>query len=96
MVIDEPELSLHPAYQKKTLNLIKEFAKDRQIVISTHSPYFVDLQSLVEGANLYRTLKNPQGDIEVHRLSNTAKSSLAGFMKDLNQPHTFGTEATHH
>lgn len=93
IVIDEPELSLHPAYQKKTLKLIKEFSKDRQIVISTHSPYFIDIQSLIAGANLHRTFKNNQGDIEVHQLSDEAKSSLSGFLNDLNQPHTFGTEA---
>lgn len=58
IAIDEPELSLHPAYQKRILQLFKEYAKDRQIIVNTHSPYFVDMDSLVNGAMLYRTVKN--------------------------------------
>lgn len=40
--IDEPELSLHPAYQKKIMALFNQYSKDRQIIINTHSPYFVN------------------------------------------------------
>ena len=65
IAIDEPELSLHPAYQKRILQLFKEYAKDRQIIINTHSPCFVDMNSLVNGAYLYRTIKNENGDIDV-------------------------------
>lgn len=46
IVIDEPELSLHPALQKRVNNLLCRFASDRQIVVSTHSPYFIDLKAL--------------------------------------------------
>lgn len=93
IAIDEPELSLHPAYQKKVLQLLKKFSKDRQIIISTHSPYFIDLPSLTNGASLCRTFKNAVGDIEVHALSQTSKTNLQAFTGDINQPHTFGTEA---
>lgn len=93
IAIDEPELSLHPALQKKILYLIKEYAKDRQIIISTHSPYYIDIDSIVNGANLYRTVKNIDGAIEIYALSNISKTHLKGFLSDINQPHTFGTEA---
>ena len=93
IAIDEPELSLHPAYQKKVLLLLKEYSKDRQIIISTHSPYFIDLPSLINGAYLYRTLKDEQGDIDVYALSQESKDNLGAFINDINQPHTFGTEA---
>ncbi|MBA3570056.1 MAG: ATP-binding protein, partial [Pyrinomonadaceae bacterium] len=39
IVIDEPELSLHPSLQRRVASLLAEYAKDRQIVVSTHSPY---------------------------------------------------------
>ncbi|MGN0681776.1 MAG: ATP-dependent nuclease [Candidatus Fimisoma sp.] len=93
IAIDEPELSLHPAYQKRILKLFKEYAKDRQIIINTHSPYFVDMDSLIHGANLYRTIKNADGNIDVFLLSDESKRSIEGFLKDINQPHTLGTEA---
>ena len=93
IAIDEPELSLHPAYQKRIMALIKKFAQDRQIILNTHSPYFVDFHSIVNGAYLYRTVKNEDADIDVFRLSDETRSKLAGFLKDINQPHTLGTEA---
>jgi predicted ATP-dependent endonuclease of OLD family len=38
-LIDEPELHLHPKAQEKLLNLLFEESKEKQIFISTHSPY---------------------------------------------------------
>jgi len=46
VVLDEPELSLHPALQKRLAGLFLRLSRDRQIVISTHSPYFVDLMAI--------------------------------------------------
>lgn len=93
IAIDEPELSLHPAYQKRILQLFKEYAKDRQIIINTHSPYFVDMDSLINGAYLYRTIKDENGNIDVFSLSDESKRNIEGFLKNINQPHTLGTEA---
>lgn len=93
IAIDEPELSLHPAYQKRIIQMFKEYSKDRQIIINTHSPYFVDMDSLVNGACLYRTIKNNAGNIDVFPLSDQSKKNIGGFLKNINQPHTLGTEA---
>ncbi len=38
-LIDEPELHLHPKAQFKFLELLLEESKDKQIILSTHSPY---------------------------------------------------------
>ena len=38
-LIDEPELHLHPKAQDKLLDLLLEESKNKQIIISTHSPY---------------------------------------------------------
>ncbi len=40
--IDEPELSLHPQWQKMLFEILKEEAKTKQIFIATQSPYFID------------------------------------------------------
>lgn len=93
VAIDEPELSLHPAYQKKVMALLKRYARDRQIILSTHSPYFIDLESLCGGAGLYRTRKERNGDIRVYPLSPGVKKELGGFLRNINQPHTLGAEA---
>lgn len=41
VLIDEPELHLHPRLQSDFINLLLEFSKDSQIIITTHSPLFV-------------------------------------------------------
>lgn len=93
IAIDEPELSLHPAYQKKIVNLLIKYSKDRQIIINTHSPYFVDMGSLNNGSVLCRTVKNASGDIDVFSLSDHSREAIRGFLSNINQPHTLGTEA---
>ena len=75
VVIDEPELSLHPSLQKRLASLLTEFAADRQIVISTHSPYFVDLCALRNGGHLAR-IATVNGGTKVHQLSAPAKESF--------------------
>ncbi len=44
--IDEPELSLHPQWQKILFEILKDESKRNQIFIATHSPYFIDFQVL--------------------------------------------------
>ena len=43
ILIDEPELSLHPAWQNRVLKLYENFAKmnNCQIIIATHSPHIL-------------------------------------------------------
>lgn len=41
VLIDEPELHLHPKLQSDFIELILEFSKDSQIILTTHSPLFV-------------------------------------------------------
>ena len=43
ILIDEPELSLHPDWQNRVLKLYENFAKENncQIIIATHSPHII-------------------------------------------------------
>lgn len=93
VAIDEPELSLHPSLQKRIACLLEEFAKDRQIIVSTHSPYFVSLTALSNGGHLSRVITGSDGTT-VHQLSDLSKhaiSKLAG--KNYYNPHVFGLDA---
>jgi len=40
-LIDEPELHLHPALQEKFVDVLLEFSKKSQIILTTHSPLLV-------------------------------------------------------
>lgn len=43
ILIDEPELSLHPTWQNKILNIYEQFAEEFncQIILATHSPHII-------------------------------------------------------
>ncbi len=42
MLIDEPEMHLHVALQKRVLPLLTEVFKNIQFVVATHSPYVLN------------------------------------------------------
>lgn len=93
IAIDEPELSLHPTIQHRLANAIKRLAADRQIVVSTHSPYFVDPEALRNGAQILRTWDRTD-TIEVNHLSVTSCPELRALLSpNANNPHVFGLDA---
>lgn len=92
IVIDEPELSIYPALQKRLMTLFLEYSMTRQIIVCTHSPYFVNWEAIVNGANLVRVVK--EGVVsKCYMISNECRSSFGGILRDLNNPHTLGIEA---
>ena len=89
IVIDEPELSLHPSLQKKLMSSFKHYAKSRQIIISTHSPYFIDVESIVNGGRIVRVNKDKL-DSNIHILSEEIADKFDRFTRNYNNPHVFG------
>lgn len=92
IVIDEPELSLHPSLQRRLANLFAEYSKDRQIIVATHSPYFVDLSTLVSGARIARVHLAEDGS-RISQLSPETAKALSGLMTDAHNPHVLGLDA---
>jgi predicted ATP-dependent endonuclease of OLD family len=92
IVIDEPELSLHPSLQRRLFALLSKYAADRQILIATHSPYFVDFVALLNGARIAR-LHLEDGSSVISTLSELAVKSFKGFLNNLNNPHILGLDA---
>lgn len=92
IVIDEPELSLHPQYQRALRDVFARYAVDRQVVLCTHSPYFVDIASFELGQRLGRVVATPQGS-EIHMLSVDAGRRLSRFVRNQNNPHIVGINA---
>lgn len=68
LIIDEPELSLHPLAQKKLIKIIAEYSEKRQIIICTHSPYFISWEYIKNGAKLNRTLKEDDTTSKIYHL----------------------------
>ena len=72
LVIDEPELSLHPIAQVKLSKIISEMSVKRQIVVCTHSPYFVNWQDWQNGASFIRLNKHEDKECKTGSLNRDA------------------------
>lgn len=92
IVIDEPELSLHPGLQRKLFDLFTEFASDRQIIIFTHSPFFINWNILINGGKLSRIVKEGTNSI-IYELQDTTIHELSGLLENYNNPHILGLQA---
>ncbi len=68
-ILDEPEAHLHPLAQKWLAKKMFKMAEDGlQIILTTHSPYFVDL-NYIEGINLIR--KDSDTTFEINHNANS-------------------------
>lgn len=92
IIVDEPELSLHPSLQKKLANLFADYAKDRQIILATHSPHFINWQWILNGAKIIRVIRESKG-ITVYQLSSKIIKKIKGLISNLNNPHILGLDA---
>lgn len=92
IVIDEPELSLHPAFQRRMSALFLEYSATRQLVISTHSPYFLELAALEAGGRVSRVHFTVEGS-RISQLSETTGKRLVRLLKDTRNPHVLGLDA---
>ena len=54
--IEEPELFLHPQYQRMMLNYLQRIAEDEghQVILNTHSPHFIEFNSMLQVAKVYK------------------------------------------
>lgn len=92
IIVDEPELSLHPSLQKMLANLFADYAKDRQIILATHSPHFIDWQWILNEAKIIRVIRESKG-ITVYQLSSKIIKKIKGLISNLNNPHILGLDA---
>lgn len=73
LIIDEPELSLHPSAQIRLLKLIAEESQNRQILISTHSPYFLSWEYIANGAVVNKIAKYNDTQSRIYSLKRYSK-----------------------
>ena len=71
ILIDEPELSLHPKWQQKIVDVYKKIGKNNQIILATHSPHIL---GSVEKENIILLVKNKNGAVEVRTGENFGNS----------------------
>ncbi|HST59841.1 MAG TPA: AAA family ATPase [Longimicrobium sp.] len=92
IVIDEPELSLHPEPQRRLAEILAEYAADRQIVYATHSPYFADWQYVFGGAQVVRVYRE-EGRTRFANLRPETVQRLKSLLGNHANPHVLGIDA---
>lgn len=92
VILDEPELSLHPAVQRRLAHYLVQFSVNHQVIVATHSPQFVNIAALTSGARLARVALKDKRSVIFELASDTAKG-LAALANDIHNPHTLGVRA---
>lgn len=82
VIIDEPELHLHPNWQKKLIQILKEETENKniQIIFVTHSSSFISYNIL---NNIYRIYKE-NGFSKCVRISDLLQDGNDSFRKNLS------------
>ena len=88
LLIDEPELSLHPQAQRSVAHHLKYLSATRQIIVATHSPYFVDFEIIGNGATLHRFYIDGN-ESRVRSLSTDLVTEFTQAMNDYQKPQLF-------
>jgi predicted ATPase len=92
IVMDEPEMSLHPYTQRKLFALLAEVARDRQVIYATHSPYFAEWSAIFNGASVARVYKG-ENTSHIGNLSPESVANIRKLQHNNNNPHVLGTDA---
>nr|VFK00585.1 MAG: AAA ATPase domain-containing protein [Candidatus Kentron sp. H]VFK00659.1 MAG: AAA ATPase domain-containing protein [Candidatus Kentron sp. H]VFK04645.1 MAG: AAA ATPase domain-containing protein [Candidatus Kentron sp. H] len=64
ILLDEPGLHLHAAAQRDLLKRMRAYAKDNQLIYTTHLPFMVDFTRL---NNIYVCEEKPKDGVKVHQ-----------------------------
>lgn len=74
-LLDEPELHLHPKAQEKLVELLVKESKDKQIIVSTHSPYIFK-HCLNDKVGVMVLNRNATNNIEIKNANTSGWSVL--------------------
>lgn len=72
--MEEPENSLHPKAQRQLLSVLQEISKESQVIVTTHSPVFIERSKFESNVILNRTMKG-------NTVAKTFNPSLAAELK---------------
>lgn len=89
IVIDEPELSLHPLAQRKLAKLLFERSKNQQILLSTHSPHFIESSFFEKGAVINRVIKRNDSQSLIFTAQEYETYSSIMSTAEWQKPHSF-------
>ncbi len=74
------------------MSLFADYTKDRQIILSTHSPYFIDFNSICNGGSVARVYIEDISSV-ISQLNRSTIAKLYGLITNDNNPHILGLNA---
>lgn len=92
LVLDEPELSLHPQLVRRLGKILARFAANRQIVILTHSPQLISWEYIAAGAEIARVYKSG-ADSRIAQPKRETLEDVTKLRRSWKNPHALGLDA---
>ena len=89
LMLDEIEVHLHPAWQRKVLPTVQKLFPNAQIFVTTHSPFVINS---VNDAYLYRLQPNSTQTTLVAEKTSTERSYITEIIETLGVKEEFGEE----
>lgn len=82
VIIDEPELSLHPQLQRNLYFALRVASANHQLLVLTHSPHLVSWNDICRHGTLARARLNGAGHSELKAASNSTLARLRALAVD--------------
>ena len=80
--LEEPELGIHPDQLKKLMQFLKEQAKEKQIIITTHSPQVLNILSENELDHIITTRYDAEKGTTMHHLTEEQKQVAHNYIEE--------------
>jgi putative ATP-dependent endonuclease of OLD family len=91
VLVDEPELHLHPRWQRIFLGLFRDVSVDRnnQFIVTTHSPVFVTPETIDSVTRIYRTPGKGSSRVALRNVELPEKKNLVRMINSQNNERLF-------
>ena len=78
IIVDEPETSMHPDWQRKIIKVYESIGENNQIIMATHSPLIL---GSVKTEGVRKLVRNDEGKIELEPVSQTYGKNVEHLLK---------------
>ena len=80
--LEEPELGIHHAQLHKLLQLIREVAREGQVILTTHAPQVLDMLAADELDRITICSLDPKKGTQFHKLSEAKQEQARIYMQE--------------
>lgn len=82
VLLEEPELGIHPDQLQKLLGFIREVSKQQQVILTTHSPQVLDMLDKNELDRITICELDPKKGTQFRKLSAAKKAKAKAYMQN--------------